>query len=159
MPSEILVTIAEVAAAFVGFSMVVGLLSPDSPDSKQRFNAIRDVAEISLIAVGGSLVPLAAELFAVSEPTLWRACSLGLSVAWLAGGSSSVIRQRKFFASLFRDDPAWNWAVVVLNLAGHTALWWNVVSPAGATAGRYVLSLLALLAVAGVLFVNATFRV
>jgi len=53
MPSEILVTVAEVAAAFVGFSMVVGLLSPGSPDSQQRFNAIRDVAEISLITVGG----------------------------------------------------------------------------------------------------------
>jgi hypothetical protein len=158
MPSEILVTIAQVAAAFVGFSMVVGLLSPDSPDSKRRFNAIRDVAEISLIAVGASLVPLAAELFAVSEPTLWRACSLGLSVAWLAGGSSSVIRYRKVGVSPLRSDPAWTSTVAVLILAGNTALWWNVASPAGPTAGRYVLSLLALLAVAGVLFVSATFR-
>jgi hypothetical protein len=158
MPSEILVTVAEVAAAFVGFSMVVGLLSPGSPDSQQRFNAIRDVAEISLITVGGSLVPLAAELFAISEPKLWRACSLGLSVVWLAGCSSSVSRYRKVGVSLLRNDPAWNSPVAVLILAGNTALWWSVVSPAGATAGRYVLSLLALLAVAGVLFVNATFR-
>jgi len=151
MPSEILVTVAEVAAAFVGFSMVVGLLSPESPDFQPRFNAIRDVAEISLIAVGGSLIPLAAGLFAISELTLWRFCSLGLSVVWLVGISAAVMRHRKSGASPPR-------VVGVFIVVGHALLWWNIVSPTGAAAGRYVIALLALLASAGVLFIGATFR-
>jgi len=158
MPSEILVTVAEVAAAFVGFSMVVGVLRPESPDSDIRFSAIRDVAEIGLITVAGSLAPLAVGLFVISEPTLWRICSLGLSMVWLGGVSFGLMRYRKLGVSVFRDDPGWSSAAGVFIVTGHLLLWWNVVSPTGPAAGRYVIALLALLTVAGVLFVSATFR-
>jgi hypothetical protein len=138
---------------FIGLdTMVVGLLSPESPDFQARFNAIRDVAEISLIAAGGSLIPLAAGLFVISELTLWRICSLGLSVVWLVGISAAVMRHRKSGVSPPRRD------VGVFIVVGHALLWWNTVSPTGAAAGRYVIALLALLASAGVLFISATFR-
>ncbi len=158
MPTEILVTIAEVAAAFVGFSMVVGLLRPESPDAEVRFIAIRDVAEVGLIAIGGSLAPLAAGLFVVSEPVLWRVCSLGLSAVWLAGAWSGLMRYRKLAHPILQRDPVGASTIVALGAVGNMLLWWNVISPTGAMAGRYAVALLALLAVAGLVFVAATFR-
>ncbi len=62
---DYLFTIAEVAAAFVGFSMVVGALSPDRPGSRLRRVVIHDAAVIGFIVMGGALAP-----YALAQTTL-----------------------------------------------------------------------------------------
>jgi hypothetical protein len=154
----LLVVIAEVAAAFVGFSMVVGLLRPSSAGAALRFYSIRDVAEISLIVVAGALLPLASQLFPVSEAATWRICSALLSIAWLVTFSFAVARFSRVGSLIIRDrNPIWGAVAVSLVSCGNVLLWWNVVSPSGPAGGRYVAALLILLAIAGILFMSATF--
>lgn len=141
--SDVLATLAEVSAAFVGFSMVAGLLRPTSLDAKRRFYAIRDVAEIGLVVVGGSLAPLALQLFSLfslSDAALWRLCSFILSIL--------NIRDR---------NRVWGSIAIVLNGIGQVLLWWNVISPTGATSARYVSAPMILLSLAATLFVSAVF--
>jgi hypothetical protein len=158
--SEILVTLAEVSAAFVGFSIVAGLLRPTSSDAQLRFYAIRDVAEIGLVVVGGSLAPLALQLFSVSDTLLWRLCSFILSIAWLSSLSFALARFRKVGALTSPGrNPVWGLFALVLIGTGQILLWWNVVSPIGATSARYVTALLILLGLAAILFINAVFYV
>jgi len=158
MSSDALVTIAEVSAAFVGFSMVVSVLRPASTEEQIRALAIRDVAEIGLIVLAGALAPLAVGLFPIAEPSMWRACSFGLSLAMLACFSFSQVRFRRLGLTL-RGSANVALAVVFIGLtvAGNLLLWWNIISPSGAINARYVVALLFFLAIAGGLFVEATF--
>jgi hypothetical protein len=156
--SDVLTTLAEVSAAFVGFSMVAGLLRPTSSDAKRRFYGIRDVAEIGLIVVGGSLAPLVLQLFSLSDTALWRLCSFILSISWLSSLSFALARYREVGTLNIRDrNPVWGSIAIVSNGTGQVLLWWNVISPVGATSARYVSALLILLSLAGILFINAVF--
>ncbi len=156
--SEVLTTLAEVSATFVGFSMVASLLRPTSSDAKRRFYAIRDVAEIGLVVVGGSLAPLALQLFSLSDTALWRLCSFVLSISWLSSLSFALSRYREVGALNIHDrNPVWASIAIVLNGAGQILLWWNIISPIGASRARYVSALMILLGLAGTLFINAVF--
>jgi len=77
---DYLFTIAEVAAAFVGFSMVVGALSSDRPGSRLRRVVIHDVAVIGFIVMGGALAPYALAQTTLATGAVWRITSLGLLV-------------------------------------------------------------------------------
>ena len=132
MPREVLLTIAEVAAAFVGFSMVVGLLRPEESDRDARFYTIRDVAEIGLIAAAGAFAPVIIELFGLQEAAVWRLSSLGLALAWFAGMSSSLLRYRALGRSPFYIGTGPGVGITGFALVGQGLLWWNVVSNTGA---------------------------
>ena len=70
LPHEnLLIALAEVAAAFVGFSLVVGILRARSAGSAKEargFYSMRDVAEIGLVSVFTSLLPLVIHAFGAS---------------------------------------------------------------------------------------------
>jgi hypothetical protein len=158
--SEVLVTLAEVSAAFVGFSIVAGVLRPTSSDAQRRFYAIRDVAEIGLVVLGGSLAPLALQLFSLSDTALWRLCSFILSISWLSSLSFAVARYRKVGALNIRvRNSVLGRIGLILIGTGQVLLWWNVISPMGATSARYVSALLILLSISAILFINAVFSV
>ncbi len=81
LPHENLLTaMGEVAAAFVGFSLVVGVLrarSTGSMNEPRRVYSMRDVAEIGLHAVFMSFLPLVIHVFGASADTTWRVASAG----------------------------------------------------------------------------------
>ncbi len=56
--AELLSTLAEMSIAVVGFSMVVGILRPQSSDDETRLFTLRDVAEIGLISSVMNVFPL-----------------------------------------------------------------------------------------------------
>jgi hypothetical protein len=152
--TSVLHTIAEISAAFVGFSLVAGLLGAGPADQYRSFS-IRDVAEIGLSCLAGALLPSALHALALSPETTWRLASAAFSLAWLGGAFIGI---RRFWRSEARDQaPRLLWFGPVAGLVGNLLLWWNVFSPDLAP-GRYVLALLLYLAVAGLSFIAAVFH-
>lgn len=92
---DLLSTLAEVSAAFVGFSMIVSLFR-SSADSKSRVLSVRDVAETSLVIAGAALAPILVFEFGLPEESAWGLPSAVLSIAWL---SMTFVALRRFARS------------------------------------------------------------
>jgi hypothetical protein len=156
---DFLFTAAEVAAAFVGFSLVVSVFRPESSSDAVRMGSLRDVAEIGLSAIAASFAPYVFHVFDFSSEAIWRASSLLFA---LGGFVAFYLGYRRFSrlggAPPWRTAPLFALASGVLTLLGSGLLWWNVLSPSARSGPRYVLALLLLLALAGLIFVFAAFR-
>ena len=152
--ASLLHTIAEVSAAFVGFSLVAGVLGAGSAD-QYRFLSIRDVAEIGLVCLAGSLLPSVLHALSFSPEAAWRLASAVFSIAWLGGAMLGI---RRFWRSgVGSQAPRLLWLGPVVAIAGNLLLWWNVLLPAAAS-GRYVLALILYLGVSGLSFIAAVFH-
>ena len=158
---DYLFTIAEVAAAFVGFSMVVGAISRDGPGSRLRRVAIHDVAVIGFIVMGGALAPYTLAQTTLATGTVWRIASLSLLVLWLFGYLTSFRRFREASGSSLAE-PLLGRHLVVINtgvvITGNGLLLWNVTFPGPGAGTRYLVALLFLLLIATYLFLLAGFR-
>jgi len=152
---DLFMTIAEVGAAFVGFSMVVGLLRPDSSD-RARFHSLRDVAEVSLIAIAAALLPVLVHSFGWSPERTWRFASLAFSVAWL--GVTFLAIRRFVRASLRPGAAKVLWFGPTFAVVANALLWWNVLNPDQTAGPRYAVALILLLVFAGLSFIAATFH-
>lgn len=153
---EFLFVVAEIAAAFVGFSLIVGILRP--AEGAVRFLYLRDVAGISLIAIAGSLLPYLLFQFGVRGEPLWRASSGGFSLGWLIGMAYGA---RAIAAA---GSPRWTKAPTMfvsqwlINLGGTGLLLWSVLFGGSLSGPRYTLALSLLLAQAGLMFIWAAFQ-
>ncbi len=158
---DYLFTIAQVAAAFVGFSMVVDALSPDLPGSRLRRVVFHDVAVIGFIVLGGALAPYALAQTALATGIVWRVANLGLLALWLFGYLTSFHRFREGGGS-YLGEPLLGRPLVVINtgvvITGNSLLLWNVTFPGPGTESRYLVALLLLLLIATWLFLLAGFR-
>ena len=84
---EYLLTLAQVASAFVGFSMLISAISPRIESSDVRRSLLYDVAQIGFMVIGGSLVPYAIAATSLSVDSIWRISSVLLLVTWLIAAS------------------------------------------------------------------------
>ena len=161
LPHENLLTaLGEVSAAFVGFSLVVGILrtrSATSARESRRFHSTRDVAEIGLVAVGAAFLPLAIHAYGTTIDTTWRLGSAGFLFLWGLGFGSSMWRRRGVAREGFRTEPILTALFTVLIAAELGLLIVNILVGGDASGARYVTCVLLLLAMAGLLFVYATF--
>ena len=150
---ENLHTIAEIAAAFVGFSTVVAVLG--SKTDAFRFYSIRDVATTSLTVLAGALIPLTLRDLVPEEEDLWRISCGAFFVAWVI---SAYIGIRSYNQNVTPNETL---KVLIIGpiatFVGNIVLLWNTVSPTEHIATLYTLCLLALLAFAAVSFIVATF--
>jgi len=158
LPHENLLTaLGEVSAAFVGFSLVVGILSStrSGTSSQDRsFFSTRDVAELGLLAIAASFLPLTIHAYSVAAESIWQMASAGLLLLWGLGLGSSVWRQR----GILRKVSVARIALIFgCNLAGLGVLIANLFTRGGSSGGRYVTGVLLLLVLAGLQFVSATF--
>jgi hypothetical protein len=153
--ADLLTTIAEVSAAFVGFSLVVGVLRSRGPGSVERFLASRDVAEIGLIAVAAAFLPMALYAHGWGLEVCWRVASLGLSAAWL--GSLGVAVRRRMREGVATPGPALVGVLLTLGVVGNGLLLANTFAPGPGSGARYITALLVFLVLAGILFIIATF--
>ena len=161
LPHENLLTaMGEVAAAFVGFSLVVGVLrarSTDSMDEARRVYSMRDVAEIGLHAVFMSFLPLVIHAFGASPDTTWRVGSASfLAIGVLSAGASS--RRRGGYLAGFRAEPILFVVLLPLQSGAIGLITFNILADGPNSGPRYVAAVLLALSCAGVLFVNATFN-
>ena len=158
--NDYLLAIAEVAATFVGFSMVVGAIRPDVRSSGLRRSTMYDVALIGFFVVGGALVPYALTAHQLSPSTVWRIASLSLLVVWVLAYLAALRRFHRAHGAAFLA-PMWGSVLAVVNplvvLVGNGMLLWNVVSPDSGAGARYLVALLGLLLISAYLFLNAVF--
>ena len=148
-------TLGEVAVAFVGFSMVVGVLGSGS--ARRRY-AMRDVAEIGLQAVAGCFLPLAIDAYGASASTIWRLASAGLLVYAALGLSFAFRRGSGRILDLLRNEPIRGALIIGLNLGVFGLLLFNALLAGAGSGARYTTAVLLLLAIAGHQFLDATFR-
>jgi hypothetical protein len=122
-----LLTLAEIAVAFAGFSSVVVLFSRRDEDGLQGFDRIRFRVMLlaSLLAAFFAVLPLPLQELGVPHGLIWLICSGGLAL-YLGGGAIGQFRTRHLFTrpaeralSILFQLAAWTaFACLVLNVAG-----------------------------------------
>ena len=161
LPHEnLLIVLGEVAAAFVGFSLVVGVLrarSAGSAEEGRGLYSMRDVAEIGLISVFTSLLPLVIHAFGANPEATWRIGSASFLAFWVLGASASFRRRGGWLVGL-RTEPIQTAMTLPFQLGAVGLMLVNLLAGGPGSGARYVAAVLLALAVAGVLFVNATFN-
>ena len=159
---EYLFTIAQIAAAFVGFSMVVWAVSPEASSSKLRMVALHDVAVIGFIVLGGALAPYVIAQMSIAIGSVWRFASLALLLLWVYGYVTSFRRFREASGSSLAV-PLFGKGLTIINtcvvIAGNGLLLWNVVRPGSGADFFYMIALLMLLLIATWLFLLSGFRI
>lgn len=157
---DYLLTLAEVAAAFVGFSMLVGVIGRDSRAHDLRRSLLYDVAQIGFMVIGGALVPYALSSVPISPAATWRIASLMLLVTWIG---LATLAYRRLYGVAGREGlkavlGRGLWYVNHLSvLVGNALLLWNVVWPGPGSSARYLGALLMLLLIATYVFLRAGF--
>ena len=136
---DLLVIFAEIAAAFVGFSMIVGALGRQTQHSKIQRKFMADVALIGFFVLGGSLLPVVLHAYGINMASIWRVSSLTLLIMWVTGYGMYLKALHQFQIPLFAV-PLLPKAYVVTNpvivLLGNGLLIWNVIlGGAGAGSG------------------------
>ena len=106
---EILLTFAEVAAAFAGFSAIAGIFSGRSRDiAQQDAERLRAVILNSILVLIAAFAPLLISRYGVEESRVWWLASvIALPCNWLVailltylGGQTKLWRADKFYASV-----------------------------------------------------------
>ena len=154
---DLLFIFAEISAAFVGFSIVVGALGHQTQHSKLRQKLMADVALIGFFVLGGSLLPVVLHANGMSIAAIWRVSSLTLMIVWVMGYGSYLMALHRFQIPLFAVPLIPKAFVVtgpVIVLIGIGLLAWNVLLGGTGVAGRYLIALLILLLIATFLFLS-----
>jgi hypothetical protein len=154
-PHDTLVALAEVAAAFAGFSGIVAALGHRSPSDWTAAARFR-FANLLSVTVATSLLaflPIALSHFSISSSTAWAWSSTALAFFCLAFLLQLIRGGRKVAAEGGRL-ALWMAPLWICSMGGGALA--QVANIAGATESRgapYVAAILALLAVSGIQFV------
>ncbi len=155
-----LLTVSEIAATVVGFSIVVGVLAPGSQGADVRRVAMHDVALIGFMVLAGALLPYLLATAGVSPPTIWRVGSAALLALYGWGALTSLKRFRESSGSALAM-PLLGPRLVVLNsvivATASALLLWNCVFPSQASSARYLAALGAMLVIVAYLFLKGVF--
>ena len=122
-----LLTLAEIAVAFAGFSSVVVLFSRSDQDAWQGFDQMRFRIMLlaSLLAAFFAVLPLPLQELGVPHGLIWLICSGGLAF-YVGGGAIGQLRTRHIFTRpaeravwiLFQLAAWTTFACLVLNVVG-----------------------------------------
>lgn len=122
-----LLTLAEIAVAFAGFSSVVVLFRRSDQDRWEGFDRVRFRIMLlaSLLAALFAVLPLPLQELGVPHDFIWMICSGGLAL-YVGGGAVVQFRTRRLFTnpfdrtlSVFFQLVAWGvLACQVLNVIG-----------------------------------------
>ena len=147
---SLLQLLTEVGISFVGFSMLASVLRPTIGSERVLFFGFRDVAETSLIATLGSILPLVLAAFDLSQDLTWRMASGVVGLLFFAGGAASLRRQTLSVAR--RGAPKVIATIGAISILVALA---NVAFPSGA---HHVLLILLCLTNSALLFLFSAFN-
>jgi hypothetical protein len=156
-PGEVLLTLAEIAVAFAGFSSIVAIFQQSSDPERGSFDLFRFwvMLEFSLAALFFSLLPLPLGFLGLASGVVWSIAG-GALIAFVVGHAvlaSRLIRRRvpAVVSSLTRGlSLAANVAFSIIILSQVL----NLVGVLGRTFAPYLLGLLLLLFGAALNFVR-----
>ena len=155
---DLLMTIAQVAATFAGFSGIIGVFRRGVSLSDWDIGTlqVRAVAEMGVTVTGAALLPFVPDGFGVAEGLSWRLCSGVFSAALILGFVAAMRRvQIATDQSAAMRDPLLLRVAQIVFIVVHLVLWTNVLGITPNTAGtQYVLALLLTLGVACFMFVR-----
>jgi hypothetical protein len=153
--SDLLTTLAEVAATFVGFSMIAGVIRPESESEKRRFFRFRHVAEAAVACVGVALLPILIHAFGWDSDQSFLYASI---ICLIPAVIAPIASWREVgVLSTFRAEPVRTIMTLLLNVCMASLLVINVVAPGPYSAARYIVVLTMLLMTTGLIFIGATF--
>ena len=144
-----LLTLAEIAVAFAGFSSIVVVFGRRDADGLQGFDRIRFriMLQYSLLAAFFAVLPLPLHHLGVSAKVIWSLCSTGLGIYLGLGGVGQFLIGRAFKGA--RKRAVW----VVFQLAYWSSFILQVLNVADVglhrEAGPYVVGLSWVLFMAG----------
>ena len=153
--SGVLLTIAQIAATFVGFSTVYFVFSGDK-SNVQRRHFLRSVADTGLATVFGCLLPLFV-IGIASDPALtWRLTAALFGVIWVVGWTMDSMKYWKrgmtasFTGKVHSPDN-------FLNIIGIALLAWTAITAPPYAGTLYVIAVTLLLSVSAGCFVAGAF--
>jgi len=153
--ADVVALVAEVAATFVGFSLVIGLLQPHDPSASRRRQSMRSVAELGLIAAGGAMLALALDTFGLGPDVVWRVASTLAALLWVALHTAASRRFRTTGSQVTKT----RFLLLGASLAiiGIGLLVWNAIIPDEYSGARYIAALMLALTVSAFYFLLETF--
>ena len=158
LPQEaVLSTLAEMGIAVVGFSLVAGILRPQTQGDERLLFTLRGVAGFGLIVATMSVFPLVAHSYSLSTASTWRLSS-GIVFVWaFAGIAADFVRLGRGLPAIAKHLPFTSGLVSVLILVNFCLLGMNVVSPGADAGSRYTTVMMLALAQAGFMFLAIAF--
>jgi hypothetical protein len=154
---DLLMTIAQVASTFAGFSGIIGVFRRGVSLSESDMGAlqVRDVVEISVSVTGFALLPFIPDGFGIAEDISWRLSSGVAAVVLICGFTAAMRRVRTSAGAIFAPDPLLLRVALTVLGTVQIALWMNVLGVASdVSATLYVSALLLTLGHAGFMFVR-----
>ena len=155
---DLLMTIAQVAATFAGFSGIIGVFRRGASLSDSEMGAlqVRAVAEMGVTVTGLALLPFVPDGFGIAEGVSWQICSGVFSASLIHGFVTAMRRVRTATGqAAVVEDPLLVRVTQIVTAVVHAMLWTSVLGIAPNTAGtRYVLALLLTQGIACFMFVR-----
>ena len=155
--ADTLLTIAQVAAAFAGFSGLIAVLAQERVRVPRAIAAawLRRMVEFALMVLAFSIIPIVVARFDVSPLPAWRLLSLAFALVWGAGAWSAARRVRAMRAAGGSVGRGLGWMMTAANCAPLAVLVANALGAFDAQSGAVYLACLAFgLLLAGVLFLR-----
>ncbi len=139
---DFLLTFAEVAAAFAGFSAVVSSFARRRETAVLRINHYRTrvMIEYSLCVVVFSFVPYLLFVVLASQELAWRISSAALALTWTFVAITAGRRVKRILGtSGYVAAPGFSFLMLGLTVVGTTMLTLNAVGfPLGSVDGAYL---------------------
>jgi hypothetical protein len=154
--ADLLTLIAEVSAAFVGFSLIIGFLQPDQEKARIRARSMQSVAELGIIACFGALIVLVVNSFGVAPEVTWRTGGLATAILWLSLHVYAVREMKRSGSPIGASNVKY---VVWLARSGIILLVLNTVLLPDFAGAAHVAGLFIALVASGMLFLISTFRI
>lgn len=153
---DTLLTIAQIAATFVGFSTLV-IAFRDKATKHNRY-IFKEVAAIGIGTMVAALLPIFINGFTNSPDLVWRLSSGLFAAIWIIGLTTDI---RELLAAGLPATLTGSWfsADTVLNAVGIPILMFNAIKITDYAATLYIIGITCSLLICGLSFITATFRV
>lgn len=154
-PSEVLLTLAEIAVAFAGFSSVVAIFQRGTERGAAGYDRFRFwvMLEHSLAALLFSLLPFPLHFVGLADGAVWSACGLALVAFCVGHGTTTRYLAWRGHPAVLSSLRSWLtvlastvYLAIVVSQVVNVLVW-------GRAFGPYLLGVFLLLFAAGVNFV------
>ncbi len=151
---DLLLTLAEISIAYVGFSAIVGALSSSSKEWNSEIKLfLRSMIEVGLFSMSLSLLPEFFLVIGLEEQYIWMSAS---GVGLVIGGAMFANRMRQLRTAIGRPLPVGRFVLIPLGLIAMVIMILNVVI--WQTPGPYVVATMLSLTSATVMFLALVYQ-